>query len=298
MSRNRYERGFTLVELLVVIAIIGVLVAMLLPAVQAAREAARRMSCGNNLKQIGLGLHNYLDVHKRFPPSRIRWGASPNRVTHGWNVLLMPYMEQPAIHDNYNFNVNWSDPANEAISQTAVSTLICPSSPSGGVLLDNPSDGTQSAASDYMALAGYFDPVQMVPEQANGMLHDLKGRPRDVTDGLSNTFCVSELSGRPDFYASGKLIGDWPSGFTWAAEWGSWASPQRVFYVGWTHDGLANRGPCAMNCSNVEGIYSFHPGGANVLRGDGSVQFVSETIPVTIVYRMIDPADGTVVAPF
>ncbi len=298
VSRTNLRKGFTLVELLVVIAIIGVLVALLLPAVQAAREAARRMSCANNLKQIGLGLHNYLDAKKRFPPSRTRTGSGSSRVTHGWNILLMPFMEQSAIEDNYDYSVNWHHTNNEVVCQSKVETLICPSSPNGGVLLDNVEGGTKSRASDYVALAGYYDPVQISPASANGMLHINNGHPRDVTDGLSNTFCVSELSGRPDFYAAGKRVGPWPAGFTWAAEWGSWASPQRVFYVGWTHDGLNNRGPCAMNCSNIEGIYSFHPGGANVLLGDGSTHFLAETMPVTIAYRMIDPADGNVVNPF
>ncbi len=294
MTRDRSRKGFTLIELLVVIAIIAILIALLLPAVQAARESARRMSCSNNLKQLGIGLHNYLETHKRFPPSRVRWGSGASRVTHGWNVLLMPFIEQSAIHDRYNFDVNWYDPLNETIAQTTVATLVCPSSPNGGELLDNTSGGTKSRAGDYMALAGYYDPVQMTPDTANGLMHDANGRPRDVTDGLTNTICVSELSGRPHFYAAGKQVGDWPSGYTWAAEWGSWASPQRVFYVGWSHDGLTNRGPCAMNCSNIEGIYSFHPGGANTLLGDGSVQFLSETMAVTVVYRMVDPADGTV----
>ena len=291
------RRGFTLVELLVVIAIIGILVALLLPAVQAAREAARRLQCANNFKQIGLGLHNYLDAHGRFPPSRVRWGSSPNRVTHGWCILTMPFMELGNIHDDYDFNVAWHDVKNEAISQTAVEVFVCPSSPDAPQLIENTAWGasTKSMSGDYQALAGYWDNVQITPETANGMLHDANGRPRDVRDGLSNTYCVSELGGRPNFWAAGKRQPDFPASMSYVKEWGVWAAPQRIFYTGYTHDGQMTKGPCAVNCANAEGIYSFHPGGAGVLLGDGSVQFITTNIPVQNVYRMINPADGEVV---
>jgi len=293
--------GFTLVELLVVIAIIGILIALLLPAVQQAREAARRMQCSNNLKQIGLGLHNYLDTHKRFPPSRVRWGSSPDRITHGWCILVAPFLELGTVQDRYDFDVAWFDPINEEISQTALDVFLCPSSPSGTQLIENSAWGasTESMVGEYQALAGYWDNVQMTPNSANGMLHDANGKPRDVTDGLTNTLCVSELGGRPDYYAAGKKIGEFPSSIEYVKEWGVWAAPQRIFYTGYTHDGMTSHGPCSLNCANAEGIYSFHPGGAEVLLGDGSVQFLAETVPVQNVYRMIDPQDGTVVeSPF
>ena len=143
------SRGFTLVELLVVIAIIGVLVALLLPAVQAAREAARRMSCGNNLKQQGLALQNYHDVFKIFPPALInsgRWDSTSNlqvKNTTGW-ALMLPFFEQKAAYDKYNFGVCSSDSnpygktllgssaTNEAITGQRYKFLECPSSPVAG----------------------------------------------------------------------------------------------------------------------------------------------------------------------
>jgi prepilin-type N-terminal cleavage/methylation domain-containing protein len=109
MSSSRKRIGFTLVELLVVIAIIGILVALLLPAVQAAREAARRMSCGNNLKQIGLSCHNYHDTYKTFPPGNITPGnccGTPSAAT--WTLFILPFLEQQPLHDRYNFNL-WND---------------------------------------------------------------------------------------------------------------------------------------------------------------------------------------------
>src|SRR5688500_207828 len=105
LSRSRAKAGFTLVELLVVIAIIGILVALLLPAVQAAREAARRMSCGNNLKQIALSLQNYHDTYKVFPPGGVGSNnlANPNYAT--WSIFILPFMEQQNLHSRYDFNV-------------------------------------------------------------------------------------------------------------------------------------------------------------------------------------------------
>jgi prepilin-type N-terminal cleavage/methylation domain-containing protein len=131
MSRTRSRSGFTLVELLVVIAIIGILVALLLPAVQAAREAARRMSCGNNLKQIGISLHNYHDVHKVFPAALMgsgRYNSAAYYSTSGTNwvknttgwTLLLPFLEQSSIHDRYNFHVcsSMSSPYGHRVSGT------------------------------------------------------------------------------------------------------------------------------------------------------------------------------------
>ncbi|UUO07063.1 DUF1559 domain-containing protein [Blastopirellula sp. J2-11] len=297
--RSVPRSGFTLVELLVVIAIIGALIGLLLPAVQQAREAARRMQCSNNLKQIGLGLHTYLDSHQRFPPSRVRWGTSPDRITHGWCILLAPFLELGNIQDQYDFDVSFFDTVNEPISQIEIEVFACPSDPSGSQLIENDqwSATTKSMSGDYTVLAGYWDNVQVTPETANGMLHDANGKPRDVTDGLTNTICVSELGGRPDFWAGGKQQETFTKEYF--KEWGVWAAPQRIFYTGYSYDGLMSPGPCPLNCANGEGIYSFHPGGAEVLMGDGSVQFLAETVPVGTVYKLIDPADGEVIpSPF
>lgn len=292
---RRIKRGFTLVELLVVIAIIGVLVALLLPAVQAAREAARRMSCGNNMKQMGLALHNYHDTHNRFPLDRV------GKPRHGWCALVLPFLEQTNLQNSYNFSHDYWDRENEVATQQIVKVFSCPSTPNGPVLIPNNTNATindignpptESRSGDYQALVGYIDNVQYSPSSDSGMLHTNKGRMADVTDGLSNTACISELAGRPDYWAGGKKQPD-TSKPAWFNEWGAWAAPQRIFYSGFTHDGLTRYGPCAINCSNLEGIYSFHPGGAYVLMGDGSAQFMSKTVPVTLMYLLIRPGDGT-----
>jgi len=132
-SRN----AFTLVELLVVIAIIGILVGLLLPAVQAAREAARRMQCSNNLKQLGLAFHNFESARRQLPtslrpPSNVAGSTEQSRVS----VLtdLLPFLEQSAIFEKYNKSINWNSGTNIPLSQTRISAFSCPSNPDGGVL--------------------------------------------------------------------------------------------------------------------------------------------------------------------
>ncbi|MFO0957840.1 MAG: DUF1559 domain-containing protein [Isosphaeraceae bacterium] len=130
---NGRRRGFTLIELLVVIAIIGVLIALLLPAVQQAREAARRIQCTNNLKQLGLALHNYENANGSLPPSQVLvqvGTASPTWATSwGVSARLAPYMEQGALYNSMNFNLKYSDPVNTTVSYLQVGYLLCPSEP-------------------------------------------------------------------------------------------------------------------------------------------------------------------------
>lgn len=158
----RSRRGFTLVELLVVIAIIGILVGLLLPAVQAAREAARRMSCSNNLKQIGLALHNFESAFKFFPPARVdalvgypvtELGINPTSatgpITHGPGIFILPYMEGKNIYDQYDLQSSWNSPRNAPAIAIFVPGFICPSNPQ--VMLDTGNAPSSTAAPRWQA---------------------------------------------------------------------------------------------------------------------------------------------------
>ena len=137
-NRSVAKRAFTLVELLVVIAIIGVLVALLLPAVQAAREAARRSQCANNLKQLGVALHNFESTRKYLPPGAIT-GSTPTEahqvfsvpvhMTHGWTIFLLPYLEQQGVYDQYQLDQDWRTAENRDARESLIPTLLCPSTP-------------------------------------------------------------------------------------------------------------------------------------------------------------------------
>jgi len=262
------RRGFTIVELLVVIGIMGILVALLLPAVQAAREAARRMQCYNNLKQIGLGLHNYESTHGAFPPAYAR------RPEHNMLTFILPYLEQQPVYDRYCWAVNWRDPANQAATRVDIALFVCPSTPSG-----------RHYVSDYATCEFIPDTEGRRNMIGGGAItvrtswHGLfkKGDPgddyapanriADVRDGLSGTFMLFEDAGRPLEYEDGRATGRTD------VTGSQWANKDAEFWIHVVCD--ASR---MINCTNNNEIYSFHPGGANFLYGDGSVHFQPETI--------------------
>ena len=176
--------GFTLVELLVVIAIIGILVGLLLPAVQAAREAARRMSCSNNLKQLGLAFHNFESARKQLPtslrpPSNISGSTEQSRVS----VLtdLLPYMEYSTIYNSYNKGINWNSGTNIPLSQTRIPTFICPSNPDGGVL-DTAPPSTSAAFVPGIAAVTDYSPIFGIAPGVFTQLLGLSSAPEQYRD--------------------------------------------------------------------------------------------------------------------
>ncbi len=315
MKNNR--SAFTLVELLVVIAIIGVMVGLLLPAVQAAREAARRMSCGNNLKQIGLATHNYESAYRQMPPSRIEIGTAGAANAHhaGWQLMVLPFMEQTALFEQYNKNRSWYDQVNGPAIITKVPGFVCPSAPEGRSMPSamrltarNLSWGSPVlGSSDYAAInnirksawtvSGGTMPAPDAREKPGALFPSTPGRGikfAEILDGLSNTIMIVEDAGRPEVWINGKLTanpngtsGDGILGTLHVEEGWGWADLQDSFSLdGANQQGIANKtnkttfvvtqnGSCMINCTNDGEIYSFHSGGAHSLRCDGSVQFLS-----------------------
>jgi len=290
---RRTTKGFTLVELLVVIAIIGILVALLLPAVQAAREAARRMSCGNNSKQIALALHNYHDVHKKFPPGWL-WDGGANWETWGWSALVLPFMEQQPLYDQLGIGtVNiWQyhsvtgapwQRAKEALEKP-IETFICPSDTGyrkpGRVSDARRFDGGRAFAahpyrpgsSNYIGNMGFRQRRRAQQNIAGGMFAgNSEVSISGIKDGTSNTILFGERD--TQFCRGGSWVGVRNAdgiGSRGVYTSVAWArpiinAPDPPF--GWGSD----RG-----CG--EGYGSMHPTGAHVALCDGSVRFLSETI--------------------
>ncbi|UUO06472.1 DUF1559 domain-containing protein [Blastopirellula sp. J2-11] len=310
------RNGFTLVELLVVIAIIGVLIALLLPAVQQAREAARRMQCTNNLKQLGLAFHNYHSTLGCFP---FGWNITADLNVQGWSVQLLPYLEQSALDDKYDSRAPGFNEAGAIFNATAVANnleviktpinaFMCPSAAAEtlhdySVPQDALGAGLPPFALTWTAARGDYSPTAGIrgafaslayasnPASDNdGILWQTgeggrKSCPRvaDIVDGTSNTFLLGERLGGRQVYKLRKVDSTLTSTYG-DTQGGGWADfltgdnwPQGSLYDGSLG---TNGGACIINCSNGRsvGFYAFHPGGANFLMCDGSVQFVPATV--------------------
>lgn len=305
----RRRPGFTLVELLVVIAIIGVLVGLLLPAVQAAREAARRMSCSNNLKQVGLSLHNYQSTFNRFPPLAYlgnKTGKPEGACHHTWVTSILPFIEQGPMHDQIDFRLPaWGQPH----VATLVPTLLCPSSPQFG----DTSASHNIAWLNYAGAEGYElntinypwyeDPHEDALPRADysGIFTVMQSNSfRDVTDGTSNTIIVAERStfghkwggrhvgGQGVPRSDGEAV--FISAFIAPMMWGEGADPNRYVdvdgsaqsYGTWFRSKPYSQEPGYITHIGPNNEYwgadSLHPGVVSVAYADGSVRTVSETI--------------------
>jgi prepilin-type N-terminal cleavage/methylation domain-containing protein/prepilin-type processing-associated H-X9-DG protein len=343
-SSSRAPRpAFTLIELLVVIAIIAVLIALLLPAVQAAREAARRSQCTNNLRQMGLALHNYESFQGAFPPGgeSTNFSVSPpaTRFVDGsWSTLarLLPFMEGGAMYNNMNFTVAYNEVSGLNFTATAavVDVFLCPSA----VHVNGPRDSLDTNSVDNIEkLLGYgygyndygptvytdIDPNGMTggdgstvvtpyrnkAARVNGLLKQGKTAIAEATDGTSNTIAIGEDAGRDERFVSpylendpvagGDLRGGGPVGPTAPRRYWRWADPDLGYGVSGPpnnkfrpmNEPLAwNSGTGSTKGNNAganDELFSFHPGGVNVLMGDGSVRFLRDSINVRTLRGLI-----------
>jgi len=318
-SRDRAGRrsAFTLVELLVVIAIIGILIALLLPAVQSAREAARRMQCTNKMKQLSLALHNYHSAHGRFPPGYVafkeptgtNWCYNDSSCTnHGapWTVLILPFIEQMPRYQEFDFkktftstshcpadgsytsvnNVAWEEPLEE---------YQCPSDPNSGSDINNINYlGVQGGGDISDADCTYNSRVLFL----SGLLcHNSKVKISQISDGSSNVFLLGETKyiptwpHRPDH----KTFGGWASG---ARLDGSGTNPYTLAAVTLQINSVPGSG--GKPNTQVPDMYyemsklfgSFHPSGCNFSMGDGSVRFVSENTDLEVLQHTACRDDG------
>ena len=264
------RRGFTLLELLVVLAISGVLIALLMPAVQQAREAGRRTVCLGNLRQVGIALANYADVHSRFPaggwiPSAFRPGFV--NMHSGWSAACVPYLEGGIVYELLNLRRPYFDLVNRTASQVVLPIYLCPTRARLGTQHAAPGDPFPSGESDYGGIYGPRSiprPTDRNDPPRGAFIYWRALRPADILDGLSQTaFCGETDGGLHALWASGRNVFDQAAAIN--------ARPPLEF---------------------GQELTSEHPGGANAVFGDGAARLLHETMDLTPLAALCTRADG------
>jgi prepilin-type N-terminal cleavage/methylation domain-containing protein/prepilin-type processing-associated H-X9-DG protein len=272
--RSSPKPGFTLIELLVVLAIIGILVALLLPAVQAAREAARRIACVNNLKQVGVALHGYHDAFRTFPAGG--WIAAFNqpetaRMNSGWSASILPWVEQTSLYSSLNLSWPYNVSQNSTAAETVLSVYLCPSQPRASLWNQAPGDPFRSADADY---GGIYGPRGIGPKPYTNnpprgpFLFNQTVSIAQVRDGTSLTLFVGEA---PE--AINAL----------------WASGHNIF----DQSAPINARP---KYEYGEELTSQHPAGVNAVFGDGSVRFLKDSLSLNVLSALCTRAGGEVIS--
>ncbi len=279
----RFRPGFTLIELLVVIAIIAVLVALLLPAVQQAREAARRTTCYDHLKQLGVALHNYHEAHGTLPPGyTYRPGTSsppPNEAGFSWGTMILPYIDQGPLFSKFDFHSPIFGPTNQAVRETRLPLFVCPSDPvsATGMVKMGPTP-EQYAMASYAASFGPPD-LDATQEKRDGLFsRNSRTRFADVSDGLSATFLLGERMNGP-FRNAGVHGNHFEYETTWSGAVRDWDEPDDDH----GHMVLFQTGHVPNDPSSDDrDVSAPHIGYANFAFADGSVHPISENVSVEV----------------
>ena len=300
---RRGREGFTLIELLVVIAIIAVLIALLLPAVQSAREAARRIQCTNNVKQLGLALHNYHDVHGRFAAGSITVAITPSRdYRQPFLPSLLRFLEQGTLASSYNFDQSFQHGSNDTTRSTRVAAFDCPSDQQ--ILFINSDGGNVDVKGSYGINWGqntYGEPGLAAPFALN-----YGASLAEIVDGTSNTFLMAELiqlpqpAGQPvnTIDRRGRMWSDQPSSHQISTRNGPNSQVPDLGACWPATD--PRKAPCTRRTGQGPTHYlasrSKHPGGVNVLLGDGSVRFIKDSISIPTWRALSSIAGGEVIS--
>jgi prepilin-type N-terminal cleavage/methylation domain-containing protein/prepilin-type processing-associated H-X9-DG protein len=319
---DRRRAGFTLIELLVVIAIIAILIALLLPAVQQAREAARRSQCKNNLKQLGLAMHNYHDSFLVFPPGgigNVLWSSDPsvsrglNTYRLSWMPMLLPNLDQAALYNSFVPYMNGFDASGAPVQlgpwvwpnvKTVLPALMCPSDPEGG---KNNILGFQGNYGACMGSTGSLVGTDATATRLNGMFYQMsKTSMKSLVDGSSNTLMCSENKVFQDVAGTPDSSNDWRGAYYDNYGVTSWISTQ--FPPNTMEPDRLRRcinkpkDPCIFTTSTSSNTVmfarSYHTGGVHALLADGSVRFVSENIALVTWQNLGSRNDGTVLGEF
>jgi prepilin-type N-terminal cleavage/methylation domain-containing protein/prepilin-type processing-associated H-X9-DG protein len=316
---SKKSRGFTLIELLVVIAIIAVVIGLMLPAVQAAREAGRRMVCVNNLKTLGLALHNYHTVHDIFPSGGsvpVDVGDRPSGGSNFW-VEILPYFEQGNLYERWDRNDNRNNVAGgtNAVQAKVIEILLCPSDPLQSPVMEltaeiwHPPPWCRGhyAMSSYGGNAGTRSVLTGPPPAFPGISRDgvffLDSRVKDIIDGSSNTFLLGErYHFDPQYDVLQPEVSPGTGSFAHVGEWGFVAGPNGLMVNVTLHTAapinyrMPNGGGLAELTNRASAFGSGHPGGANFAFADCSVRFVRDTTPLLILQALSTRQGGEVVS--